>query len=88
MIHTTTLLIARVLQEIPTPKVNQFDLDRFWVDQKVLQLYVPVKYSSFTAHVSGLCCLCHDKLCCDFAHEASLKHGIIVHILAGSETMM
>ncbi len=75
--------LAGVLQEIPTPKVNQFDLKRFWVDQEVLQLNVPVKYSSLTAHVSGLCCLCHDRPCCVLADEASLKHRIIPQIFAG-----
>lgn len=71
-IHTTKSFISGVLQEIPTPEVNQFDLKCFWVDQQVLQLDVPVKYSSLTARVSGLCYLRYDKPGYVLAEEASV----------------
>ncbi len=71
VILTTAGDVAWILHEVPTPEVNQFDLQSCWVHEHVFQLDVTMENTTIAAKVSGINYLPHDVLCYLLAEDTA-----------------
>lgn len=82
VILTTAGAVAWILHEVPTPEVDQFDLQSCRVHEHVFQLDVTMENTTIAAKVSSINYLPHDVLCYLLAEDTSAAFQKLSHIHA------